>query len=112
MTIVGHLQMLDINLNALMHVPAVVLPRDLSVDEAIELGRRAIYHATFRDCASGGTVSGELALAGTLHSPQWTYCQQEFAQLSRSGNSTPWDSMLTSTLSLKPVIGEVVQPDV
>jgi hypothetical protein len=32
----------------------------MSVDDAIELGRRAIYHATFRDCASGGTVSGEL----------------------------------------------------
>nr|ADQ00176.1 20S proteasome beta subunit E type beta 5 [Chlamydomonas sp. ICE-L] len=30
---------------------------DMPVDEAIELGRRAIYHATFRDCASGGTVS-------------------------------------------------------
>lgn len=30
---------------------------DLSVDDAIELGRRSIYHATFRDCASGGTVS-------------------------------------------------------
>eukprot|EP00892_Ulva_mutabilis_P010948 jgi/Ulvmu1/8225/UM041_0034.1 len=30
---------------------------DISVDEAIELGRRAIYHATFRDTASGGTVS-------------------------------------------------------
>lgn len=30
---------------------------DLPVDEAVELGRRAIYHATFRDCASGGTVS-------------------------------------------------------
>lgn len=25
--------------------------------EAVELGRRSIYHATFRDCASGGTVS-------------------------------------------------------
>ena len=33
--------------------------RDLSVDEAIELGRRSIYHATFRDAVSGGTVSGE-----------------------------------------------------
>lgn len=33
--------------------------RDLPVEEAIELGRRSIYHATFRDCASGGTVSGE-----------------------------------------------------
>ena len=34
---------------------------DLSVEDAIELGRRAIYHATFRDCASGGTVSGGCA---------------------------------------------------
>jgi 20S proteasome alpha/beta subunit len=31
---------------------------DLTVDEAIELGQRSIYHATFRDAASGGTVSG------------------------------------------------------
>lgn len=30
---------------------------DLSVEEAVELGRRAIYHATFRDAVSGGTVS-------------------------------------------------------
>ncbi|MEW5306369.1 MAG: hypothetical protein WDW38_007116 [Sanguina aurantia] len=30
---------------------------DMPVEEAIELGRRSIYHATFRDCASGGTVS-------------------------------------------------------
>lgn len=30
---------------------------DLTVEEACELGRRSIYHATFRDCASGGTVS-------------------------------------------------------
>lgn len=28
------------------------------MDEAVELGRRAIYHATFRDAVSGGTVSG------------------------------------------------------
>ncbi|CAB9531693.1 Proteasome subunit beta type-5 (Partial), partial [Seminavis robusta] len=27
---------------------------DLTVDEAIELGTRAIYHATHRDAASGG----------------------------------------------------------
>ena len=32
--------------------------RDLTVKEAVELGRRAIYHATFRDAVSGGTVSG------------------------------------------------------
>ena len=36
-----------------------VLCRDLTVDEAVELGQRSIYHATFRDAASGGTVSGE-----------------------------------------------------
>jgi len=30
---------------------------DLSVEEACELGRRAIFHATFRDAVSGGTVS-------------------------------------------------------
>jgi len=30
---------------------------DLGVEEACELGRRAIYHATFRDAYSGGTVS-------------------------------------------------------
>ncbi len=30
---------------------------DLSVKEACELGRRAIYHATYRDAFSGGTVS-------------------------------------------------------
>ena len=33
--------------------------RDMAVEDAIELGRRAIYHATFRDAVSGGTVSGE-----------------------------------------------------
>jgi 20S proteasome subunit beta 5 len=30
---------------------------DLSVAEAIDLARRAIYHATFRDAYSGGYVS-------------------------------------------------------
>ena len=37
-----------------------VLPghRDMSVEDAIELGLRSIYHATFRDAVSGGTVSG------------------------------------------------------
>jgi len=29
---------------------------DLSIDEAVELGRRAIYHAKHRDAASGGVV--------------------------------------------------------
>ena len=30
--------------------------KDLTVEEAIDLGRRAIYHATFRDAYSGGFV--------------------------------------------------------
>ena len=38
-----------------MLCPAV---RDMEVEDAIELGRRSIYHATFRDAVSGGTVSG------------------------------------------------------
>ncbi len=32
---------------------------EMGIDEACELGRRAIYHATFRDAYSGGRVSGE-----------------------------------------------------
>lgn len=35
----------------------------MSVEEAAELARRAIYHATFRDGASGGVVSGMLHLS-------------------------------------------------
>lgn len=31
---------------------------DLEDEEAFELARRAIYHATYRDCASGGIVRG------------------------------------------------------
>ena len=30
----------------------------MTVDEAIALGRRSIYHATHRDAYSGGTVNG------------------------------------------------------
>jgi 20S proteasome subunit beta 5 len=30
---------------------------DMSIEEAVELARRAIYHATFRDGASGGVAS-------------------------------------------------------
>ena len=29
----------------------------MSVEEAVELGQRSIFHATFRDAVSGGTVS-------------------------------------------------------
>lgn len=37
---------------------------DMSVEEAAELARRSIYHATFRDGASGGVASGN-----ALHPP-------------------------------------------
>lgn len=30
---------------------------DLTPEEAYDLGRRAIYHATYRDAYSGGTVN-------------------------------------------------------
>lgn len=30
---------------------------DMTPEEACELGKKAIYHATYRDAASGGTVS-------------------------------------------------------
>jgi len=29
---------------------------DMSVEDAVELGKRAIYHATHRDAGSGGVV--------------------------------------------------------
>lgn len=32
---------------------------ELSVPEAVELGKRAIYHATHRDAYSGGVINGE-----------------------------------------------------
>jgi 20S proteasome subunit beta 5 len=32
---------------------------DLSVAEALDLGQRSIYHATFRDAYSGGCVNCE-----------------------------------------------------
>ena len=35
-----------------------VYKHDMSVEDAIELGKRAIYHATHRDAYSGGYVSG------------------------------------------------------
>jgi len=40
---------------------------DLSVDEAIELGRRSIYHATHRDAYSGGWVN-----VYHVHKDGWT----------------------------------------
>lgn len=34
----------------------------MSIEEAAELARRSIYHATFRDGASGGVASGIFSL--------------------------------------------------
>lgn len=31
--------------------------KDMSVEDAIELGRKSIYHATHRDAASGGVIN-------------------------------------------------------
>jgi 20S proteasome subunit beta 5 len=41
--------------------------RDLTVDEAIKLGRRAIYHATHRDAYSGGFIN-----VYHIHKDGWT----------------------------------------
>ena len=38
----------------------------MSVEEAAELARRSIYHATFRDGASGGVASGTYSLSLSL----------------------------------------------
>ena len=51
-------------------LPAPLVPLswryDLTDEEAIELGQRAIYHATYRDAYSGGINNGELAVPGWL----------------------------------------------
>lgn len=39
---------------------------DMSVDKAIDLGRRAIYHATHRDAYSGGQVNRECYLINLI----------------------------------------------
>lgn len=38
---------------------------NLSVADAIDLGRRAIYHATHRDAYSGGVVNCKFSVSGT-----------------------------------------------
>ena len=49
--------------------------KDLSNEEAIELGKRAIYHATFRDAFSGGRVSGK------NHGAYPACCTKSFVQV-------------------------------
>ena len=39
---------------------------DLSVEEAIDLGRRSIYHATHRDAYSGGVVNCKCIMSFVL----------------------------------------------
>ncbi|KAJ8268598.1 hypothetical protein COCON_G00137700 [Conger conger] len=48
------------------------LRADLSVEEACELGRRAIYQATYRDAYSGGTVN-----LYRVHSEGWERVSQD-----------------------------------
>jgi len=36
----------------------LIFREDLTDEEAYDLARRSIYHATFRDAASGGIVRG------------------------------------------------------
>lgn len=45
----------------------------MSVEDAAELARRAIYHATFRDGASGGVVSGKFFNPFCIHICAYTY---------------------------------------
>jgi 20S proteasome subunit beta 5 len=35
---------------------------DLTTEEAITLGKRAIFQATHRDAASGGTINGKISI--------------------------------------------------
>lgn len=48
------------------------LRQDLTVEEACELGRRAIYQATYRDAYSGGQVN-----LYHVHSEGWTRISQD-----------------------------------
>lgn len=77
------------------------LCRDMSVEDAIELGRRSIYHATFRDAVSGGTVSGKsisLLLAQCCTSSLAGACQVHKAD-GRLAKSEPWASGVQCTMS-------------
>lgn len=53
---------------------------DLSVAEAIDLGRRAIYHATFRDSYSGGVVNRKNILSHLVYHVKengWEFISQD-----------------------------------
>lgn len=40
------------------------------MEDAVELARRSIYHATFRDAVSGGTVSGAAFIFSSSMAPR------------------------------------------
>lgn len=65
---------------------------DMSVEEAAELARRAIYHATFRDGASGGVASG------TLWSPLVCMSLPKYVRVEFDGlKSSLWASLSRGT---------------
>ena len=49
---------------------------DMEVEEACELGRRSIYHATYRDAMSGGFVS-----VYHVHADGWTKISMDDCQI-------------------------------
>lgn len=51
----------------------------MSVEEAAELARRAIYHATFRDGASGGVASGILSYLSQVS--EYIYKKKDISHL-------------------------------
>lgn len=56
---------------------------DLTLQEAIELGKRAIWHATHRDAYSGGTINGVLLLLPPLcfWLGCWVQCLMSFVRV-------------------------------
>jgi len=59
---------------------------DLSVEEAIELGRRSIYHATHRDAYSGGVIN-----VYHVHEQGWTKISStDMNELHYSGYGNPY----------------------
>ena len=78
------------------------------MEDAVELARRSIYHATFRDAVSGGTVSGNLSLLGHLHLARHT--MQNVMQESGSNRSQLFLSILAQILSLLSLVPLFVSP--
>jgi 20S proteasome alpha/beta subunit len=62
---------------------------EMSVDEALELGKKAIWHATHRDAYSGGTINGAFTSGGGARMSRASR-PASFAQCS---TSTPTDGL-------------------